>query len=306
MCDAGLRVEQPARHLEAGQPGHLHVEKHEVGLQPLDRRRAPRRRCRPGRRPRCRRPGRAGSPARRAPAARRRRATRPQVAAHARDPLRHASSSGISTLAQVPSPGHARQLQRAAARRRSCAAARSRCSGRCRRRAPARSRSSVIPSPSSCTSMIVWPSRRAVLMVMRPPPTLRDRPCLIEFSTSGCSSMLGTMTSSVSGLICLHDAQLRAEAHDLDVEILVDRLELLAQRHEVIGAAHQAAQQARELGDQHARRLGLRADERRDRRQRVEQEVRVDLVRERLDLAPPAAASPAPAADARCARCSRS
>ena len=121
-------------------------------------------------------------------------------------------------------------------------------------------------------------------MVMRPPPTLRARPCLIEFSTSGCRIMLGTMTSSVSGLICLSTLQLRAEADDLDVEVLVDRLELLAQRDEVIGAAHQPAQQARELRDQHARRVGLRADERRDRRERVEQEVRVDLAGQRLDL----------------------
>ena len=71
---------------------------------------------------------------------------------------------------------------------------------------------------------------------------------------------------------------------DLDVEVFVDRLELLAQRHEVIRAAHQAAQDARELRDQHPRGFGLRADERRDRSERVEEEMRVDLARERLDL----------------------
>ena len=31
-----LRVEHPPRHLEPGQPGHLHVEKHDVGLQAID------------------------------------------------------------------------------------------------------------------------------------------------------------------------------------------------------------------------------------------------------------------------------
>ena len=108
--------------------------------------------------------------------------------------------------------------------------------------------------------------QRCVVMVIRPPPTFRDRPCLIEFSTSGWRIMLGTMTSSVSGLICLIDLQLRPEPDHLDVEVLVDRLELLAQRHEVIGAAHQPAEQARQLGDQHARRFGLRADQRGDRR----------------------------------------
>ena len=38
MCDGALVVEQPPRDLEAGQPRHLDVEEHEVGLQPLDRR----------------------------------------------------------------------------------------------------------------------------------------------------------------------------------------------------------------------------------------------------------------------------
>ena len=30
-------VEQPARHLESGQPGHLDVQEHQIGLQPIDR-----------------------------------------------------------------------------------------------------------------------------------------------------------------------------------------------------------------------------------------------------------------------------
>ena len=38
MCAGVCVVEQPPRHLEAGQPRHLHVEEHDVGLQPLDRR----------------------------------------------------------------------------------------------------------------------------------------------------------------------------------------------------------------------------------------------------------------------------
>ena len=97
------------------------------------------------------------------------------------------------------------------------------------------------------------------------------------------------------GADLLVDLQLRAEPDHLDVEVLVDRLELLAQRHEMVGAAHQPAQQTRQLGDQHAGGFRLGADQRRDRGQRVEQEVRVDLVGERLDLAPPAAAFPAPA-----------
>ena len=52
----------------------------------------------------------------------------------------------------------------------------------------------------------------------------------------------------------------------------------------MVRASHQAAQQAGELGDEHARRIGLRADERRDGGEGVEEEVRVNLIRERLDL----------------------
>ena len=45
----GAAVEHPPRDLEARESRHLHVEKHQVGLQAVDRRRAPRRRCRPDR-----------------------------------------------------------------------------------------------------------------------------------------------------------------------------------------------------------------------------------------------------------------
>src|SRR6266853_1494036 len=78
--------------------------------------------------------------------------------------------------------------------------------------------------------------------------------------------------------------QLWPEPDHFDVQVLVDRLELFAQGDEVIGAAQQPPQQARELGDQYAGGFRLRADERRDRRERVEQEMRVDLVGERFEL----------------------
>ena len=56
--------------------------------------------------------------------------------------------------------------------------------------------------------------------------------------------------------------QLRAEPDDLDVEVFVDRLELLAQRDEMIAAAEQTPQQTGEFHDDRARRLRLRADQR--------------------------------------------
>ena len=80
---------------------------------------------------------------------------------------------------------------------------------------------------------------------MRPSPTLRDRPCLIEFSTSGCRIMLGTIDVEARLVDLLLDDQARAEADALDVEILVDGGQFLAQRHEVLLAAEQPAEQRR-------------------------------------------------------------
>src|SRR4029453_11172409 len=81
----------------------------------------------------------------------------------------------------------------------------------------------------------------------------------------------------------LDHLQLWTEADDLDVQIFIDGLELLTKAHEMIRASKQPAEQPRELGNQHPGRLGLRSNQGRDRRQGVEQEVRVDLVGERLD-----------------------
>ena len=55
----------------------------------------------------------------------------------------------------------------------------------------------------------------------------------------------------------LLDLQARAKAHVLDVEVLVNRFELLAQCDEVVLASEQAAEQTRELDDENARGLGL-------------------------------------------------
>ena len=44
-----------------------------------------------------------------------------------------------------------------------------------------------------------------------------------------------------AGADLLVHLELRPEPDDLDVEVLVNRLELFAERHEVIGAAHEPA-----------------------------------------------------------------
>src|SRR6266536_1739327 len=75
------------------------------------------------------------------------------------------------------------------------------------------------------------------------------------------------------GADVLDHFQLRPEPHDLDVEVFVNRLELFAQRHEMVSAAHETAKQTGKLGDEHAGRFRLRADQRRYRRQGVEEKV---------------------------------
>ena len=73
-----------------------------------------------------------------------------------------------------------------------------------------------------------------LVIVMRPPPTFGDRPCLIEFSTSGCRIMLGTMTSSVSGWMRFSTRSCGPKRTHSMSQVLVDRLDLFAQRDEVI------------------------------------------------------------------------
>ena len=65
-----------------------------------------------------------------------------------------------------------------------------------------------------------------------PSPSFCDSPCLIEFSTSGCSSMLGTTRSRRRGIDDFLDPQRGSEADALDVEVLVDRFELFPQGDE--------------------------------------------------------------------------
>ena len=81
----------------------------------------------------------------------------------------------------------------------------------------------------------------------------------------------------------LHDSQLVvAKARDLDIEIVVEKFQLLAQRNERIALAQQAAQNVAQLHDHLARGIGIGTHQRGNRIQRVEQEVRIDLALQRF------------------------
>jgi len=71
-----------------------------------------------------------------------------------------------------------------------------------------------------------------------------------------------------------------AEPGNFDIEIVVDELELFAERHECFVLAQQAAKNVAELEDDFARVIGVEADERGDGVKRIEKEMRIDLAGE--------------------------
>src|SRR5208283_3235870 len=80
------------------------------------------------------------------------------------------------------------------------------------------------------------------------------------------------------GLEFLHHRQLvAAEARNFNVEVVVEKLKLLAQRNERVSLAQQTAQNIAEFHDHLACRVGITAHQRGNRVQRIEQEVRIDL-----------------------------
>ena len=100
----------------------------------------------------------------------------------------------------------------------------------------------------------------------------------MAFSTMGCSSMLGTKGFERLGIHFLDDLQIvAAETRHFDVEIVVHETQLVLQRHKRIVLAQQAPQNISQLEHDDARLVGIVANQRRDRIQRIEQEMRIDL-----------------------------
>src|ERR1700683_1082255 len=82
------------------------------------------------------------------------------------------------------------------------------------------------------------------------------------------------------GVHLFFKAQLLAETSYFDRKVIFDEVQLVAQRAEVLMLAQQASQDAREFQHSEARRVRIGADQRRDRVQRIEQKVRIDLAGE--------------------------
>jgi hypothetical protein len=107
-------------------------------------------------------------------------------------------------------------------------------------------------------------------------------PWRIAFSTSGCSSRLGTRASQrLLRHVDVH-AQAVREAHLLDRQVALQELQLLPQRDLGLLAAQQRHAQQVAQARQHAvGRVRVLVDQRRDRVERVEQEMGLQLHRQR-------------------------
>src|SRR5208283_1977016 len=85
------------------------------------------------------------------------------------------------------------------------------------------------------------------------------------------------------GADLLHDIQVVvAKARHLNVEIIVNKRKLFTERHKRFVLAQQSPEYIAEFQDHAARRVRVNADQRRNRVERVEKKVRVDLAGERV------------------------
>src|ERR1035438_226053 len=69
-----------------------------------------------------------------------------------------------------------------------------------------------------------------------------------------------------------------AKAHDFNIEVIVDELDLLAKRNKRIGTVQQPPKNGRKLQNHLSRRIGIEAHQRRNGIQRIEEKVRIDLI----------------------------
>src|SRR6266550_3236709 len=68
-----------------------------------------------------------------------------------------------------------------------------------------------------------------------------------------------------------------AESRDLDVEVVIDKIKFLLQRHKRFMLAQQAAQNIAQLDDDAASRVWIVSNQRRNGIERIEQKMRIDL-----------------------------
>ena len=134
------------------------------------------------------------------------------------------------------------------------------------------------PGPSSVTSSCSMLPTRVACTSIAPPAVCDAFPCRMAFSTSGCNRRDGARASSASGVAFDADAQPVAEACAHEPEVAVEHLELVAQRNLVrMRRAQRKTKQLGQLADHAIRTSRIVVHRGRDRIERVEQEVRLEL-----------------------------
>ena len=113
---------------------------------------------------------------------------------------------------------------------------------------------------------------------MLPGPTLGSSPCLIAFSTSGCSSMGGTWVASSVGGQVQPEGQARPHAQRHDVQVGAQLGELPTQGHRLgLRRGQRTAQVDDQLVDHRLGPIDVLAHQRAQVGQRVEEHVRLEL-----------------------------
>src|SRR5207253_4093569 len=79
-----------------------------------------------------------------------------------------------------------------------------------------------------------------------------------------------------------HSQLLRAETHHFDIEVIVNKFQLLTQSKEGLRLAQKAAQNVGQLHDEQPGSIGFHPHQRRNGIQRVEKKMRIDLALQRL------------------------
>ena len=270
--------------LQAGRLGHLDVEKGDVDAACRDIASAAARRVGAVRPPlRLRRRGSSRSTTiDRASGSSSATSTRKRSCRHAADQR----GGGRISSTIVPAGAFGRTIER----RRRCRTGASMRERVLRRPVPAsrrRSKPAGRPTPLSVThSRSSAPFWRAAPISSRPVADCGARPWRSAFSTSGCSSNVGTSSRRHGVVDVVRDLEAIAEPRALEIDVALDHAQLVAERRQLAGRPierrpHQVAQ-----SEQHRQRrlVALSADQRRDRVQRVEQEVRLDFQPQRVEL----------------------
>ena len=192
-----------------------------------------------------------------------------------------AGSSGISIVARAPRGTASSRVNRPRAPN-SAPAVRGRWRGRRRGRVAI---PRPVPRPVSVTVTSRRSSSRRAAIVTWPPAASGSRPCVTAFSTTEISSTGGNgCVRSASGT-SMREIEPRPHPHPQDVEVRLGELDLLPERRARAAHLRQRGAQVREQMSQQARGLRrIRLGEVLDRRQRVEQEMRLDLRLHQLEF----------------------